>query len=332
EQDIRKMGGLRKYMPITFWTFVIATVAIAGVPPFAGFWSKDEILWKAFSSHLPVPGGLLWGLGIAAAAFTAFYMTRLVVLTFFGQLRSAPGGGHGHDHAKTPHESPASMTLPLVVLAALAVVGGFVGTPHWMPQWLGGGVFETWLKPVCPPVESEASQPAGEHHGPPVEELLLMAVSVGIAAAGIGFAWRVYSVKKGAPAKAFVARHRALHEFVHAKYKVDELYDAVVVEPLLEFNEVLARFDNAVVDGAVNGAASGGATASLHTGYFDNEVVDGGVNATAHAVQATGRGLRRLQSGDIRQYLLTALVGGLVVMAAYSLYLRWDQIMTFFGC
>jgi len=415
EQDIRKMGGLRKYMPITFATFAIASLAIAGFPLLAGFWSKDEILWKAFSTHaLLIPGPVIWGFGAIAALCTAFYMTRLVVITFFGELRSAPAahahsgggaglpdwmedeekkkeepkdepappapppphdaaqppsdlpdwmkeeekhdepahdepvpaphddaghghdaGGHGHEHAGTPHESPWTMTLPLVLLAALSIVGGFIGMGAWthMPNW-----FEHWLAPVCPdatgahaaaPAEAGHEAPAGGHTVP-LAEYVMVAVSVVIGLTGIFYGWRVYQSQGGKPAQKFAEENRDLYELVRDKYRVDELYDAIAVEPVLELNEQLARFDNAVVDGAVNGAASVGATASNYTGYFDNEVVDGGVNATAHAVQATGRAARQLQSGNIRGYLTSAVIGGLIVIGSYCVYLRWEEITRFF--
>jgi NADH-quinone oxidoreductase subunit L len=450
EQDIRKMGGLRKYMPITFATFAIASLAIAGFPFLAGFWSKDEILWKAFSAHglglpvpftqstLPIPGPVIWGLGAIAALCTAFYMTRLVVVTFFGELRSAPaahahsgggaglpdwmddeekkkeqdkpkdepvppppsavphdaddsakaaggkppsdlpdwmkeeekhdapahdehkpehhdehakhddaghhddagGHGHGHEHAGTPHESPWTMTLPLVVLAVLSIVGGFIGMGAWthMPNH-----FEHWLEPVCPDAtgahhaaaaEAAHGTPAGENkekkHDVPLAEYVMVGVSIVIGLTGIFYGWRVYQSQGGKPAQKFAEENRELYELVRDKYRVDELYDAIAVEPVLELNEQLARFDNAIVDGAVNGAASVGATASNYTGYFDNEVVDGGVNATAHAVQATGRAARQIQTGNIRAYLTSAVIGGLVVIGAYCVYLRWEEISRFF--
>jgi NADH-quinone oxidoreductase subunit L len=343
EQDIRKMGGLKKFMPITFWTFAIASVAIAGLPPFAGFFSKDEILWKSFSTtHLATPniGKLVWLMGAVAAAFTAFYMTRLVILTFFGELRSAPAaahgqghgdphGGAGHDEAPghgTPHESPASMWIPLVVLAALSVGAGFIGMPHWM----GGGQFERWLEPVCPEpgAAAEAADPGqgpepgggAPHSGPAPMELALMLFSVAVAAGAIAWAWKIYAKEKGAPAERFAREHRGLYELVRDKYRVDELYERAVVAPLLAANETLAQFDAVVVDGAVNGVGEIGVAASTSSGVFDNEVVDGGVNATGRGAQAAGRSVRRLQSGNIRAYIAATVVGSLFVIAFFCLY------------
>jgi NADH-quinone oxidoreductase subunit L len=355
EQDIRKMGGLKKYMPVTFITFVIASLAISGFPLLAGFWSKDEILWKAFATHaLVIPGWLIWAMGIIAAGFTAFYMTRLVVLTFLGEPRferkeehhdepgaaaSAPHGAsagsssgshdahdahdahdsHGHGHG-TPHESPPSMTIPLIVLAGLAVVGGFIGMPHFIP---GGGVFEHWIDPVAKDVTHA--------HGSLGLEIGLMIFSVLVGLGGIFLGLKVYLWGHGRAAARFAEKNRELYELVRDKYRVDEMYNAAVVEPLLDLNEVLGRTDNVVIDGAVNKSASLTASASVGTGFFDNEVVDGGVNAAAKVSQAAAKSARRLQTGHIRQYLTTALVGGLFVIGAFALWTYRDAFRSYLG-
>ena len=337
EQDIRKMGGLKKYMPVTFWTFVIASLAISGFPLLAGFWSKDEILWKAFATHaLVIPGPLIWAMGIIAAGFTAFYMTRLVVLTFLGEPRfakaeehhdehdahDAHSGGHGHGHG-TPHESPPSMTIPLIVLAILSVLGGFVGMGAWthLPNW-----FESWLAPVFSGEHGHAAE-----HAVPIMEYVMVAVSVAVGLGGIFMGLKVYLWGKGRSAEAFATRYREVYELVRDKYRVDEMYKATVVEPLLDLNEVLGRTDNVVVDGAVNKSASITASASVGTGFFDNEVVDGGVNAAAKASQAAARSARRLQTGNIRQYLATALVGGLLVIGIFALWTYRDAFRGYLG-
>ena len=348
EQDIRKMGGLKKYMPVTFWTFVIASLAISGFPLLAGFWSKDEILWKAFDHG--VSGKIVWLMGITAAGFTAFYMTRLVVLTFLGEPRfekkeehhdehahdahdahDAHGGGHGHGHG-TPHESPPSMTIPLVVLAILSVFGGFVGMGAWthMPN-----AFENWLAPVFEAEhghgEAAAHGEGAAHHEVPLAEYAMVAVSVIVGLGGIFMGLKVYLWGKGRAAEAFTARYGEVYELVRDKYRVDEIYKATVVEPLLDLNEVLGRTDNVVVDGAVNKSASITASASTGTGFFDNEVVDGGVNAAAKATQAAARSARRLQTGNIRQYLATALVGGLLVIGVFALWTYRDAFRSYLG-
>ena len=339
EQDIRKMGGLKKYMPTTFWTFAIASLAIAGFPFLAGFWSKDEILWKAFSTHDlsgAAWGKIVWLMGITAAGFTAFYMTRLVVLTFLGEPRFAKPDehhdehaahdahdkhdDHGHGHHGTPHESPPSMTIPLIILAGLSVVGGFIGMGAWthLPNW-----FENWLAPVF--------GGHAEHHAVPIMEYVLVCVSVAVGLGGIYLGLKVYLWGKGRSAEAFATRYHEVYELVRDKYRVDEIYKATVVEPLLDLNEVLGRTDNVVVDGAVNKSASVTASVSTGTGFFDNEVVDGGVNAAARATQAAARSARHLQTGNIRQYLATALVGGLLVIGVFALWTYRDAFASYLG-
>ncbi len=330
EQDIRKMGGLKKYMPITFWTFLIASLAISGFPLLAGFWSKDEILWKAFSTHaLVIPGWVIWLMGITAAAFTAFYMTRLVVLTFLGEPRFEKKEEHhdehaahdAHGHHGTPHESPPTMTVPLIVLALLSVFGGFIGMGAWTTF---GNAFENWLAPVF-------GGHGAEHHAVPVMEYVMVLVSVVVGLGGIFLGLKVYLWGRGRFAEAVAARYRAAYEFVRDKYRVDELYHWLVVQPLLDLNEVLGRTDNVVVDGAVNKTASTTAVASTGTGFFDNEVVDGAVNGAAAAAKAAARSARRLQTGHIRQYLATALVGGLLVIGAFVLWTYRDSFRGYLG-
>jgi NADH-quinone oxidoreductase subunit L len=339
EQDIRKMGGLKKKMPWTFWTFLLASLAIAGVPPLAGFFSKDEILWRAFSSGV-LPGWLAvccWGMGAVAAACTAFYMTRLVVKTFLAPPAWAHGGpgaghghgqdhGHGHGHGE-PHECPWSMRIALVALAAGSVFVGFLGVPHVLHVLhVPTDLFGRWLEPVVQaPVEAHDWR-----HGPGLE-YSLMGASVLIALGGIGAALVLYGKKGGAPARAFAERHPGLYRLVLDKYRVDEAYDRAVVQPLLALNEQAGRFDNGVIDGAVNGTAQAGAALSNGTGAFDNEVVDGAVNASGRATQALGRQVRRIQTGNIRQYLTAAVVGGLSLMALFCLYLTRHEISRFFG-
>lgn len=244
------------------------------------------------------------------------------------------------------------MTLPLVILAGLSIVGGFVCTPHWIR-----GDFEKWLEPVCRNAEEaraemhepgkhemsaaglqeghggakhegDARHPAGEgkheeHKGAEPMEFVLMAFSTAVALGAIAFAWIVYKKKDGAPAEKFANEHRELYELVRDKYRVDELYQNTIVALQLETNEACARFDNTVIDGAVNGAGEAGASTSLYTGYFDNEVVDGGVNAVAKAAQAAGRGTRAIQTGNIRTYIAASVIGGLFVIAFFCLWMMW---------
>ena len=194
EQDMRKMGGLRTYIPWTFLTMGIATLAIAGIPPFAGFWSKDEILWKAYSS--PHGSWVFWLVGVVTAFITSFYMFRLLFMTFFGDYHSAQVDSHGHgshghgEHGHgEPHESPMVMLVPLMILALLSIVGGLVGI---------GNRFEHFLEPVFG--SGVAAEAAGEAAGRGTE-FLLMGVSVTVAFLGLALAYVLYISKPYLPQK-----------------------------------------------------------------------------------------------------------------------------------
>ncbi len=226
EQDIRKMGGLRKYLPTTHWTFLAGCIAIAGIPPLSGFFSKDEILAAAYAKN-PV----YWGLGVAGAALTAFYMFRLYATTFLGNFR----GTHEQEHHL--HESPAAMTWPLIILAVLSIVAGFVG----VPEVLGGGhMLHSFLAPVL----------VTEHH-PEIEhstEYMLMGISVAIAAIAIIIAINKFSKKPQLEEPAGFGKVLA------DKWYVDELYDAIIVKPLNAFAGFLKNVvEKSGIDGIVNG-------------------------------------------------------------------------------
>jgi NADH-quinone oxidoreductase subunit L len=238
EQDIQKMGGLKSHVPVTYRTFLLASLAIAGIFPFSGFFSKDEILWKAFSAGHPV----LWGMGLLGAVLTAFYMFRLVSLTFEGE----PRWGHG----KHPHESPATMTVPLMVLAFLSVFGGVLG----IPASLGGGnALEQWLEPVFAPAMDKLPHGGHESH---ILEYTLMVVSVGVALGGILLARRWYMTKTGVP-ESIAARFPVVYRLLFNKYYVDEAYEAAVVKPLQKGSERILwkGIDVGVIDWCVNGMA-----------------------------------------------------------------------------
>jgi NADH-quinone oxidoreductase subunit L len=229
EQDIRKMGGLAKRIPITFVTFAIATAAIAGIPPLAGFWSKDEILWNAFASS---SGGspVLWAVMAATALMTAFYMFRLLWLTFLGSSRMDPEVEH---HV---HESPLSMTGVLMVLALLSAVGGFVAVPHF-------------LEPLLPLPKT----PESLHHF----EMPLLILSVAIALVGLAGAWLMYGggiVR----ARRLAERFSGLHRLLYNKYFVDEAYERLLGRPLTWISErvFLHVGDRVLLDGSLNGLAS----------------------------------------------------------------------------
>ena len=262
EQDMQKMGGLKKYLPITFWTFLIATLAIAGIPPFAGFFSKDEILWQAFSRG----GVLLWVMGALGAVLTAFYMFRAVYLTFYGNPRFDV-------HHHTPHEVSWYMYVPLIVLAALSILGGFLG----IPAVLGGGNgIEHWLAPVLEKGESMAAVSASESGAG--LEIGLMCVSVLIAAFGIWQAMRYYK------SKTTLARDEAKlgapYRVAYNKFYVDEIYDKTVVQPIyVTSNSFLYKIiDVKLIDGIVNGLAwvtgqFSGITRQIQTGIIQNYAI-----------------------------------------------------------
>ncbi len=271
EQDVSQMGGLRQKMPVTWWTFLIGTLAIAGAPGFAGFFSKDEILAHTWGTgHYA-----LWAVGAFSAALTAFYMFRLLFLTFFGELRAAPEVAH---HV---HESPPVMTVPLVILAALSIVGGWIGLPE---GWLWGSAFGRFLAPVTGHVA------LGEH-GAGVETALMLVTTL-LAAAGATLAYVFYVRMPGLP-YLLAWRLKPVYEFLVGKYWVDELYDALVVRPYVALSTLLWRIvDQTMIDGAVNGVAT--------------------------AVVVNGQLWRYVQDGNVQHYALVFL-GGAVALVSYYL-------------
>jgi len=269
EQDMRKMGGLKSKLPITFWTFLVATLAIAGIPPLAGFFSKDAILAGAFEA-----GGLriLWAVGLFTAGLTAFYMFRLVSLTFFGRFRGTPDQEH---HL---HESPPSMTLPLIVLAILSVVGGWVGLPAVFGE--NANVFARFLAPVLPGLKGVEEHAALPH----ATEWALMAVSVLVAAAGLLLAWSWYARGEGRTPARIAAASPGVYALVADKFRIDELYGVLFVKPFYWLSRTLWK-------------------------VVDVLLIDGVLNAGAFVVELTGDLLRFLQTGNVRNYALTFLLG-----------------------
>jgi NADH-quinone oxidoreductase subunit L len=296
EQDMRKMGGLRYHMPWTFLTMTIATFAIAGFPPLAGFFSKDEILWKAYSS--PYGSWVYWAIGVTTAFITSFYMFRLWFLTFFGDYRGATAHAghdtragapapHGHEHGHgSPHESPWVMLGPLVVLALLSFVGGWVGI---------GGRFEHFLAPVFQSGMSAelAHETAGEAADAGTETLLMM-ISVGAAVLGLFLAWTLYLRRPLLPAR-IANSLGGIYRAVSNKYYVDELYAVLFVKPLLH-----------------------GSTTILWHGV-DQGVIDAAVNDSADAARHVSDTARHMQSGNLRSYAGWVAAGGAVVIA----YMVW---------
>ncbi len=279
EQDIRKMGGLKGKIPITYWTFLIATIAIAGFPPLSGFFSKDEILASAFvTPYFPGLGKLIYILGSLAAFCTSFYMYRLVYLTFYGKFR----GTHEQEHHL--HESPPTMTMPLIILAALSIFGGLLGLPHVIgPNFLG-----RWLHPVIP----EIAGVHGEIHINSGTEWLVMGLSTLIAVAGWFFAMRLYKERALAADERFEQRSPALARAIENKWYVDELYGAVIVRPL----EALSRFFWKGVDMVIDGIAA----------------------MLGFTVRMFGDVMRFFQTGNVRNYALMFFLGVIVFMVFFA--------------
>jgi NADH-quinone oxidoreductase subunit L len=350
EQDMRRMGALKRYLPVTYATMMVGMLAIAGIPPFSGFFSKDEILYRAFLGHRAI-----WVLAVITAGMTAFYMFRLVAMTFLGAYRgpafagseahSGPTGrghddhaGHGHGHSAWhgPHESPRMMTVPLILLAAGATVAGFVG----IPAALGGANrIEHFLAPsfearsaphatdaAAAPSHGEAGAAAGRAaaseasheaaHLSTAGELGLMAFSVVVALAGIAVGRRLYVQQPGA-ADRLADRLPVAYRTLLNKYWVDELYHATVVRGTLLFARLSWRFDALVVDGAVNGSGWTTRFAAWVSGLIDKYIVDGLVNGTGATLREASLGFRRMQTGLVQTYALLMMIGVFALVSAY---------------
>ncbi|MDY6855134.1 MAG: NADH-quinone oxidoreductase subunit L [Thermodesulfobacteriota bacterium] len=294
ELDMRKMGALKSYMPKTYGTFLIATLAIAGIFPFAGFFSKDEILWYAFQKST-----ILWALGAGAALMTAFYMFRAVFMTFLGESRV------DEEVKKHLHESPPVMTNPLIVLAVLSTIGGLVG----IPIIKGWNVFHDFLAPVTGghAVESakitltnlayasgsHVSEAEAGHHSIGLEVLMMM-VSLAIAGIGIALAYYMYIKNPSAP-KKLTQRFALLYQLIFNRYFVDEIYDFLFVNPIKRGSTLLWQI-------------------------FDAKFIDGIVNGVGHIVKWSSIGLRRIQTGYVQNYALSILIGvGAIIV--YFLYI-----------
>jgi NADH-quinone oxidoreductase subunit L len=285
---MRRMGGLKNDLPITYWTFVVGAIAIAGVPPFAGFFSKDEILFRTFASGHT----LLWAVGLLTALLTAAYMFRLVFMTFHGQRAAAASHDdhahehHGHDDHSHLHDAPPAMAFALVVLAIGSVTAG----------WLGlGGRFERFLEPSFSSASSVRLQPDVVPAGDVASiETTLMIVSVVVALVGIGLA-SYFWLKNRAAADRMADRFPGLHRVLEHKYYVDEIYDAAVVQPVQIVSE----------DGLWKGVDVG--------------VIDRVVNGVGGLVGGAGEVLRLFQTGSVRTYA-TSLFLGVVVILGYFLW------------
>jgi NADH-quinone oxidoreductase subunit L len=265
EQDIRNMGGLKKYMSITHITFLLACLAIAGMPPFSGFFSKDEILAAAYEKN-----PILWVVGVLTAVMTAFYMFRLYAMTFLGKFRGTDKQEH---HL---HESPKAMTIPLIILAILSVIGGWIGIPEIFMH--GGHRLEAFLEPVFAQSNALTEKHALSH----ATEYMLMGISVGAALVALLYAWNKFSKYQKTDVE-----ETGLGKVLANKWYVDELYDAIIVKPVLS----IAKYLNNI---------------------FEKKGVDGFVNGVGKAVNYGSRQIRLLQTGQVGTYVLMMVLGILI--------------------
>jgi NADH-quinone oxidoreductase subunit L len=321
EQDMQRMGGLKKYLPVTYWTFLIGALAIAGIPPFAGFFSKDEILFRAMVGTEHGHGStILWLVGSITALLTAIYMFRLVFLTFHGQPRFAAAGGghetgHGHGHAAAPdhgphgpstgsghgapHDAPPSMAIPLIILAIGSVLAGFVGVPHVLN---GSNRIERFLEPAFEvhataeggAVAEGAVAAPSEAHGADESstEGMLMALSVGVAAAGIGIAV-FFWLRRPDGADGVARSSGGAYKLLYNKYYIDEIYDALIVQPIKRTSE----------DALWKGVDAG--------------LIDGTVNGVGATVRGASQALRQLQTGSVRTYAASLFLGAVMILGWY---------------
>ncbi len=305
EQDILRIGGLKKYLPTTYWTMLIAALAIAGLPPLAGFFSKDAILWGAYSGNKAI-----WLALMLAAIFTAFYMFRLIFLTFHGGERFDE---HTRHHL---HEPPPSMTMPLVILALLSAVGGFVGVPAFLGHIMHvGNYFEDFLAPVF------GGHGSGEATAHLSEEAVVTLLALTAAVAGIYIAYQVYVARRGLSDR-LSATFGPIYRTLYNKYYVDEMYDALFVNRTKNLGNGLWAFDRHVIDGlGVEGWARATLATSFGSVVFDNRVVDAVVNLVGRVVQAFSLVFRSFQTGLVQRYALVIVLGLLIFASAY-LYLR----------
>jgi len=292
EQDMRKMGGLAKHLPKTATVFIIGAMALAGIPPLAGFWSKDEIMGAAFRNG-PL---LLWIIGPTTAALTSFYMFRQVYMTFFGPSRM------DHDVEHHLHESPNVMIYPLIVLAALSALGGLL---------LGFPPEEGWIHHFLGPVIG-----AKEAHVLGTTDIILMALSAGIAVAGWLLARQIY-LKKPATADALAGRFATAHSVLYNKYWVDELYDATVVEPSKGLGRTANRIDDRIIDGIVNAVGNLTQAGAALSTWIEKYVIYGILNITGYANHIAAAILRRIQSGQVHHYAALLVIGIFILVNLY---------------
>ncbi len=304
EQDIRKMGGLAKKIPVTHAVFLIGTLAIAGIPPLAGFWSKDEIMAHAFVHHHYV----LYLFAAMGALLTSFYMFRLTYVTFYGSSRVAP------DVARHLHESPPMMMVPLVILAGLSVFGGLLGVP---PEH---GWFHGFVESVATPVG------AVSHAVNMDTVMVLMAVAVGIALGGWGVAHYLYA-SRPMTAAAWSERYAGTYRLLLNKYYVDELYDAMVVEPVKRLGRLWDWIDRHIIDRFITGIGHGADVSGAGVTWAEKHVIYGGLNVVGYANHWTARSWRKLQTGLVNHYAAVIVIGIFLLVHVLLVWLTGTSVL-----
>ncbi|MDT7042263.1 NADH-quinone oxidoreductase subunit L [Candidatus Nitronereus thalassa] len=304
EQDIRKMGGLSKRIPITYKVFLIGTLAIAGIPPLAGFWSKDEIMAHAFVNHHYV----LYLFAAVGAFLTSFYMFRLTYLTFYGPSRVDPEVDH---HI---HESPPVMTVPLMVLAGLSVIGGFMGVP---PEhgWLHGFLSSVATPIAAVPHEVSFGTLAG-----------LMAVAISIGLGGWGLAHYMYSVSPGM-ADEWAERFSGAYRTFLNKYWVDELYDSVIVEPCKRLGQIWDWFDQNIIDRFIRGIGHGADASGAGITWTEKHVIYAGLNVIGYANHLAAWSWRKLQTGLVNHYAAVIVIGLFILVHFLFVWLTGTSVL-----
>lgn len=273
-QDIRQYGGLKKYMPVTYGTFLVAATAISGIPPLSGFFSKDEILWYSYANL----GILFWLIGVITAILTAFYMFRLYFMTFEGKEKF-------DSHKTHPHESPKLMIIPLIVLGVLSAIGGFIGIPEIF-SGEHGNLFHTWLAPVFKSAEIILMNIGNHSH---FEEILFMAISIVAAVTGILYARYIY-LKKPAVADKTASRFKGTYNILLNKYFLDEAYETSVVNPIVKGSE------------------------NILWKIADNRIIDGTINNLAKLVDNISGTIKKIQTGVAQSYALVMILGVLIAL------------------
>ena len=317
--DMFRMGGFKKKMPVTFWTFLIATLAISGVPGFSGFFSKDAILASALEFSFAHPGHImLFILPLIAAGLTAFYMFRALFLTFYGE----PQDKEIYSHI---HESPGSMTIPMVILATITILITF-------DQWRGFeylplvGEYAGWFqhlihepRAIFTGAAAMAESVVGHGTSEETAHTIAMWLSIFVAGVGILLAYLFY-LKKSLSAEKVSKSLSSIYTLLRNKYYFDEFYGATVIRGVLGLSKASAKFDDTIIDGAVNGTATITIWLSKASRWFDDHIVDGAVNGTATVTTFFGTRLRRLQTGTVENYVSFLVVGILVFFIFQAIF------------